>query len=245
MNFLEQLIDNSQVQQRSDAWHKIRLGRFTSSEIWKICEFGKRDMTEDELAQRPKGSRVTKIEDHTILTNNGINYVLDKVAEILTGEQKASIYSYPIQWGIENEEPALNYFSEKMNVKIESFGFQEFGNHCGGSPDGIFLLDNERQGVEIKCPYSSARQIQYLQMKSVEELKESYPEYYWQCVSLMLFMDVKKWHFVTYDPRMKSEKAKMSHLIITEDEVSNDQEILTLGIQTAIKNKLEILTELL
>lgn len=245
MNFLDTLHESTSVIQRSEQWHKVRLGRFTSSEIWKICEFGKRDMTDEELAQRPKGSRVTKIEDHTILTTNGNNYILDKVAEILTGEQKQSVYSFPIQWGIEHEEIALNHFSEKMNVKIETFGFQQFGNHCGGSPDGLFFLDDEKHGVEIKCPFSSSKQIQYLRMKSVSDLKDYYPEYYWQCVSLMLFFDIKTWHFVTYDPRMKSEKTKMSHLIINQEQVSDDQEILTLGIQTAIKNKLEILSELL
>ena len=253
MSFLDQMIDENPstkyMPQGSEAWEQFRAGRFTSSEIWKIMEFGTRDMTPEELAMRPKsgpGSRTTKVPDPTKMNVRGQSYIYQKVAEVLTGRPKPSTYAYPLVYGKETEPFAADYFAKYIGCELQEIGFQCFGDHAGGSPDRIFEKDGNKMGLEIKCPFMSENQIQYLLLKEPADLKKNYPEYYWQCVSLMLFCDCNVWHFMTYDPRFQDSKYMMSHLILDDSnpEIKLDQSRVITAIEAAVKMKLEILDNL-
>lgn len=247
MNFLDQLLNPMEIAQGSEAWEQVRAGRFTSSELWKLMEWGKRDMTPEELALRPKsgaGSRTTQVADPSVMGKQGMTYIHQKVAEVLTGMPKQGAYAYPLVYGKETEPLAAEYFGKFMDVELEEVGFQCFGDHAGGSPDRIFERDGVKMGLEIKCPFQSENQIQYLTLKSLEEFKEKYPEYWWQCASLMLFCDIKVWHFMTFDPRFKDDKFIMKHLVITQDDVAKDQMQIITALESAVKIKLQLLNEL-
>jgi len=247
MSFLDQLLNPLEIAQGSEAWEQVRAGRFTSSEIWKLMEWGKRDMTSEELAMRPKsgaGSRTTQIADPSVMGKQGMTYIHQKVAEVLTGMPKQGAYAYPLVYGKETEPMAAEYFAKVMNVELEEVGFQCFGDHAGGSPDRIFERDGIKMGLEIKCPFQSENQIQYLTLNGIEEFKEKYPEYWWQCVSLMLFMDIKVWHFMTFDPRFKDDKFIMKHLVINHEDVADDQNKIIVALESAVKIKLQLLNQL-
>lgn len=253
MNFLENLIDENSatkfMPQGSEEWEQIRCGRFTSSRISVLLECGTRDMTKEELALRPKtgtGSKTTKIADPTKMSAKGLSYVYEKVAEVLTGSPKPKTYAYPLVYGNETEPLAADFFAKKFNVELEEIGFQTFGEHAGGSPDRIFDYDGKKHGLEIKCPYNSENQINYLMLTDAWDLKRNYPDYYWQCVSNMLFMDIPVWHFVTYDPRFVDDSMKMSHLVIDNkfEEVKEDQVKIVSALEVAIEKKLRILNSL-
>ncbi len=53
MSWLDELVTGERtpqnLEQGSEQWENIRAGRFTSSEIYRIMEFGYRPMTEKEL----------------------------------------------------------------------------------------------------------------------------------------------------------------------------------------------------
>ena len=76
------------------------------------------------------------------------------------------------------------------------------------------------------------------------DLKRMYPEYYWQCVSLLLFTSLDAWNFCAYDPRMISEKHKMARIKIEAAKVEEDMDLVNLAIASAVKEKLSILSTL-
>lgn len=253
MSFLENLLSEESatkyMAQGSEEWEQIRCGRFTSSRISVLLECGTRDMTKEELALRPKtgaGSKTTKVADPTQMSAKGLAYVNEKVAEVLTGGPKPKTYAYPLVYGNETEPIAADFFAKKFNVELEQVGFQTFGEHAGGSPDRIFEYNGIKHGLEIKCPYNSENQINYLMMTDMYDLKRNYPDYYWQCVSIMLFMDIPVWHFVTFDPRFIDDAMKMTHIIIDNksSEVQNDQARIVSALEVAIEKKLKILHSL-
>lgn len=243
-NNLDELLNaaykNKYIKQGSEDWEQVRAGRFTSSEIHNIMGFGYRPMTEAELKARPKtgkGSKVTRIIDTTKMSTTCTKYIYQKVAEVLTGRPKPSAYAYPLVYGKETEPEAVEYFEKKYGVQCETLGFQVFGDHAGGSPDRIF----NNEGLEIKCPFQSENQIEYLMLTDIWDLKANYPEYYWQCVSLMLFTDTKRWNFCTFDPRMIDDKHKLTHLVFEWHKVEEDIDLLVKALENAVKEKLKIL----
>lgn len=228
------------IAQGSDEWDRARLGRFTSSEIYKIMECGKRPMTPEELAARPKkgkGSATTQVPDPSKMSAKGLSYIRQKVWETLSGQALPGAYAYPLVWGKEKEPEAVEFFEKTHGIETEAVGFQVFSDHAGGSPDRLIGLD---AGLEIKCP-SSDEQIDYLLMTDHWDLKANYPQYYWQCVSLMLFTNRKRWHFCTFDPRMVLDKHKMTHLIIEWSQVEEDIDNVVKALEGAIKEKLKLI----
>lgn len=228
-----------QIDQGSEEWEQIRCGRFTASEIHLIMDSGMRDMTPEELKARPKtgkGSKTTRVPDHSKLSIAAETYIYTKVAEALTGKVQSSSYAFPLVYGKELEAEAVEYFEKITGLQTEVVGFQVFGDHAGGSPDR-FVGDDE--GLEIKCPYTSKEQIKYLMLTDQWDLKRMHPYYYWQCMSNLLFTGKKRWHFATYDPRFQIEKLKMMHIIV--EPVSEDFDLLCLKLEAAIKEKLSLI----
>lgn len=229
-----------QSEQGSEMWFDIRAGRFTASEMWKLMDSGTREMTAAELKARPKtgvGSRAKYIEDPSCLSKTTQTYIRTKVAETLTGHAAEEVNSAPTRWGDEFEPIAADFFKEKTGLEYEIVSFVPFGDHAGGSPDRKIKGTNEI--LEIKCPYNSANQIDYLMLTDQWDLMREYPEHYWQCMSNMLFMDSNICHFVTYDHRMKEDKNKMFYLPIKP--ISEHFDRITLKLGTAIKEKLAVL----
>jgi hypothetical protein len=228
------------IAQGSDEWDEVRRGRFTSSDWWRLMDCGKRPMTEAELKARPKtgkGSKTTLVPDPSKMSPTGIKYIRQKVWETLTGQNLPQAYAYPLVYGKETEPIAAEYIEQRLGVETRTVGFQVFGDYAGGSPDRLI---GEDEGLEIKCP-SSDVQIDYLILTDHYDLKNNYPDHYWQCVSLMLFTNRKKWHFCTFDPRMKEEKHKLAHVIIEWHKVEEDIDAVMNALQGAVEEKLKLL----
>jgi hypothetical protein len=249
MSWLDELVEGNyspkNLEQGSDKWEQIRAGRFTSSEIWKIMEFGKRPMTPEELKARPKsgkGSSTTQVPDPSKLSEKGMGYITQKVAEVLTGQPKQSAYAYPLVYGKETEPEAVEHFEKITGYTCEEIGFQTWGEHAGGSPDRFIV--EVKEGLEIKCPFQSENQIGYLMLTDHHDLKRMYPEYYWQCVSLLLFTSLEAWNFCTYDPRMILDRHKMTRIRIEAAKVEEDMDLVNTAIASAVKEKLSMLATL-
>lgn len=245
MNILDEYINEAyaskHVDQGSEAWENIRAGRFTSSEWWKLMECGKRPMTEEELKARPKkgkGSSTTLVPDPSKMGEKGLTYINQKVAEVLTGRPKPSAYAYPLVYGKETEPQAVEYFENKFGVVCTEVGFQPFGEHAGGSPDRLI---GEDEGLEVKSPYDSTNQVGYLLMTDRFDLKRLHPDYYWQCVSLMLFTARHTWNFCTFDPRMINDKHKLTHIILKWEDVEEDIDLCAKALTGAVEEKLKLI----
>lgn len=241
--FFSDLLDRNKaaqhIQQGSDEWDKIRCGRFTASEMHLLIDSGKREMTPDELKARPKsgtGSSAKLTVDHTKFSEAGYTYIYRKAAETLTGRIQESSYAFPLVYGKELEAEAVEYFQTKTGLECTEVGFQPFGDHAGGSPDRYV---GSKGGLEVKCPYTSEKQIEYWMLNDVFDLKRNFPQIYWQVMSNLLFTQKERWHLVTYDPRYQIEKLKMTHLIIEPN--SRDFDLIVLKIEKAVEVKLKLI----
>lgn len=162
--------------QKSLEWIAERLGKFTASEISKL---------------------MAGIETKTVQT-----YILEKVAEVLTGESAEPAGGLAIMWGVTNEPLARDWFKKLTTHRVEECGFIPFGEDAGGSPDGLV---NDDAILEIKCPFNATNHVKHLLIDSPEYFKKNFPEYYYQMQSNMLFSKRTKGFFVSFDPRMDNE----------------------------------------
>lgn len=249
MSFLEDIIDPERathhIEQGSDEWEEIRLGRFTSSEFHKLMSFGKRLMSSDELKARPKtgkGSKTTTITDYSRFSESGMTYIKMKVAETLTGIHQEQAYAYPLVYGKMKEPEAVAFFEKQTGLETEVIGFQPFGNHAGGSPDRV--IKGQKIGLEIKCPQTIDKQVDYMYLPDVQGLKDLYPEYYWQCVTNMFWLSYDQWWFRTYDDRYILDKHKMAGVDIHAKDCQEDFDLIAKVLERAVQEKLIMLKTL-
>lgn len=116
------------MEQRTEEWFAIRLGKVTAS----------------------------RIADVTAKTKTGwgagrANYKAQLVAERLTGQKQDSFTNAAMQWGVDTEEQARNAYAflEGQKVQEEAFVIHPAIPDSGASPDGLVGADGL---VEIKCP---------------------------------------------------------------------------------------------
>lgn len=206
--------------QRSQAWRDVRAGKFTASEIFKL-------LTEPKSkADKEAGN----------WSQGAMTYIITKVAEELTGQVHQQSNAYPLVYGIDMEPLAKEYFTNLTGKEVSYSGFKIFNPHSGGSPDGF--VDNDAI-IEIKCPFNSANQIEYLSLKSPADLASGYPEYWWQMQANMIFNNRAKTYFVTYDPRFTADKHKMK--ILEVPAVPEDQDFMLKKLMKAIEEKLKLI----
>jgi len=114
------------VEQGTDAWKKLRLGKFTSSTFSDL--FAK---------------------EATATYQNAINKV---VFERITGELPEFYTNKYMERGTELEAEARKSYEETTFTKVHQIGFVELSEWVGASPDGFIGKDG---GVQIKCPIYS------------------------------------------------------------------------------------------
>ena len=230
-------------EQGSENWLNVRAGRFTASENHRLMKSGFRPMTEVELKARPKtgkGSASKFIEDPTSISDDTLTYIYEKVAETLTGEPKNEVFSAATSWGDTWEPWAAEYFAKETGFELEVIGFVPWGDHAGGSVDrGIVGKD---EFLEIKCPFNSKNQIEYLMLSDQFDLKRMYPNHYWQIVSNAMFTKKTLCHFATFDPRMIDKKHKMFYIQVIP--TAEEYELLAIKLKYAEVEKQKILTML-
>jgi hypothetical protein len=202
-------------------WQSARLGKFTASEIHKLM--GERGGIKTATAQ---------------------SYILEKVAEQMTGRTISSVGSVATDWGHEHEPDAREYYEIAFKCEVEK---QDpipawFTDHAGCTPDGIVTpINHMSKGVEIKCPYNSANHLKHMQIKDNMSFKAIAKEYYWQVQMCMLITKLSKWDFVSYDPRFTG---KLRMYVCEIKQHVQDMERLRETILQAVEMKLEIINKL-
>jgi hypothetical protein len=196
----------------STVWERKRLGKFTSSEITKLLTPGKRDMTPEELAARPKkgkGSATTQVEDYSILSKGALTYIREKESEIGTGTIRV-MESYATDWG-KSQEPHAAEALAKLYPGLKYYGItdQQFFPYTfcsGGSPDAEH---DQTRVFEVKCPENPANHLEYRDSLTAEDLKENHLDHYAQLQMNMAIVAKKNGFpfsemegvFASYDPR--------------------------------------------
>jgi len=175
------IIFHTGIEQKSEAWFNLRLGKFTGSEIWKLM-----------------GARG--------LGKQGNTYIHDKFSEILTGK----VYNIPdnkyFEHGRYYEPIAKKSYEEAANILFEDIGFIEHPDfeNCGASPDGINF--EIKTGIEIKCPETQSMHSKHILIENQNDLKKLKPDNYWQIMFLMLICGFEKWKFISYHPDFTKKK---------------------------------------
>lgn len=116
------------IEQRTDDWYAVRLGKVTASRV-------------ADLMAKTKTGYSTSRE----------NYMAQLVLERITGQKAESFSSAAMQWGTDQEPFARAAYEAARDVMVEEQGFAPHPTieMAGASPDGLVGDDGL---VEIKCP---------------------------------------------------------------------------------------------
>jgi hypothetical protein len=195
---------------QTNNWLSERIGKFTSSE------------SEPLLA--PKG-----------IGKGGMTYISRKVAEMLRGEVvKPIVSNYAIEWGNQNEPiAAVRYFANNSGVYYgkENPKFFPYGDHAGGSPDG---LSGDDGIIEIKCPDSDTH-VKYMLFDGSDDEHEHYVQ-----IQMNLLVTDRQWcDFISFDPRIIREELQL-HI----QRINRDEKFIEL-IKSRLKEATEIKVKML
>jgi YqaJ-like recombinase protein len=220
-------------------WLDARRGLFTASSNHKLCTNGKRDMTEEELKDRPKtgtGSKTTTIEDENILSEGALSYIRELVTDLNLTKPRNPLSAFDIQWGLEYEPYAVALFAEKFGFDLNSPDFIYSGENdpvfflsddkkSGGTPDVILL----HALAEVKCPNVDTH-MKYLLMDNEQDLKDAHFDYWVQMQDNMRLADKPMCYFISYHPHY-IERLQLKVIIIRADEIFQNylQRRITLG----------------
>jgi len=132
------------MEQRSEEWYNIRLGKVTASRV------------ADVAARTKTGYGASRA-----------NYMAELIAERLTGKPAEKFQSAAMMWGIDTENFARAVYEAKTGNVVLEGGFVPHPSmaNTGASPDGYVDFDGL---VEIKCP-NTATHIDTLISQSVPE----------------------------------------------------------------------------
>lgn len=120
------------VEQGSEAWHSIRLGKVTASRMSDVISKG-------------RGNAPSKTSE---------SYMIELITEIITGAAKPFFENDAMRWGTETEDQARAMYELNSGNEVEEVAFIEHSDHIGVSPDGLIGDDGL---LEIKCPASTTQ----------------------------------------------------------------------------------------
>lgn len=165
------------MQQRTEAWYQIRLGRVTSSRIG------------DVLKKNQDGSYSSKRE----------KYKAELICEILTGKSQSFFISQAMQHGIDFEDKAKQFYEMQTGNFVSEIAFvpHPYIEQAGCSPDG--LIDDDGL-IEIKCP-ETHNHIAFLHHQKPKD------EYFYQMQWQMACTGRQWCDFISFDNRLPENLA--------------------------------------
>ena len=184
------------VGQRSSEWFKLRLGKITGSNAHKL---------------------LTKTKFKT--------YYYQLLAETITRVITEGHLSDAMQWGIDNEPFAAEWYEEQTGYDVSVCGFIEDENNIFGcSPD---LLVGDIGMAQIKCPGSKT----HLEYKINGPDDEAIYQMQWE-----MFVAERQWNdFISYDPRFKGKLVGHIKRIERDDSIIKKLETAAKDMQEQIQ----------
>lgn len=183
------MIIHSDIEQGSEAWLMLRLGKMTASKFADL-------MTEP----RSKSELLSKTTE---------SYLMQLACEKVMGKPLPSFKSDAMQRGNDAEPVARNFYELKNSVEVEQVSFIELSDYCGVSPDGLVGADGM---LEIKCPETLTQVKRYLGGVGLP------PEYTWQ-VQGQLWVAEREWcDFVSFDDRIDTNAQYIQTRVYRDDE---------------------------
>lgn len=159
-----------EMEQGTDEWLALRIGKVTASKMSDVLSKG-------------RGTAPSKMAE---------TYMMELLAERLTGESKPFFENDAMRWGTETEPQARFMYELKSGNKVEEVAFIERDEFTGVSPDGLIGDDGM---IEIKCP-TTITQIK-------RALTNDYSKDYYAQIQMQLWVAERQWcDFLSFDPRL-------------------------------------------
>jgi len=209
-----------EAEQRSLEWHAARLGVFTSSEIYRL-------MTKPKLKSE-------------VLSEGAKTYILEKVAESLTGIREEVFTTPAMQWGIDNEPLAKKHLSRLNGWTIEETSFIKIESlNYGGSGDG--WVRDLNGALEVKC----LNTVNHLkEIRDSEDLKGNLPMRFWQVLSDAYLRECDVAVLAWFDPRIPNDFGLFTKQFKVEQEDVNEMLEKLKYANEEFHNQLEYFTKL-
>lgn len=159
------------MEQGSADWLALRLGKVTASKVKDVLTKG-------------RGNAPSKTAE---------TYMMELIAEKLTGKSKPFFENDAMRWGTETEPQARSMYSVNNDfVDVREVAFIEHNEFIGVSPDGLIGDDGM---LEVKCPNTTT------QLKRA--LSDDYSADYKAQIQMQLWVAGREWcDFLSFDPRL-------------------------------------------
>ena len=184
--------------------NKHRVGRFTSSQIYKLIPTGSVPMTKEELVEfkisNPSSKKRNKDSGFSQL---GLTYISEKKLERRMGRSlDTGGYSQPAAWGIFCEFVIYNLLGLEYTINSQTTVLhpdKELSKYWSGSVD---LVVPNKKVAEIKCyqPKNFGFYADCLMQKDIELFKNDFASEYWQLISNAIIHDVDICEAILYIP---------------------------------------------
>jgi hypothetical protein len=185
----------SNIQIYSEDWHRIRLGRITSS-------------------------KASVLMAASSMTDGALSYIYQKAGESITGhtteEDTDVVEDENTAWGILNEPLALQKFGIRMGIKylITQKVIFDPNGRTSSTPDAIWVIDSSViqencynvATVEVKCPRKYHRFFPLFECNSPADLKKENKIYFWQVIDQMSICGAAIGYFVVFNPTFPAHK---------------------------------------
>ena len=208
------------MEQRTEEWYEVRLGKVGASEIAKI------------INKKKDGSPYQQEED----------LLIQKVAERLTGKRTDTYINQAMQNGIDREPDARKLYELVTKKEVEEVGFIHHPTigWSGCSPDAIFDVKNGNEiavGVlEIKCPSDTTHTKTLIDKKLPSQYK---PQVQFQ----MACTGAIKADFVSYNPNFEPKQQLVLVEVKRDDEYIEKMETSLKEFLTKVDNMVNKIKE--
>jgi len=174
-------------EQGSAEWLSMRLGKVTASRVKDVLTKG-------------RGNSQSKTAE---------TYMMELIAESLTGQSKPFFENDAMKWGTETEPQARSMYSVNNDfVAVKEVAFVEHNEFVGISPDGLIADDGL---LEVKCPNTTT------QIKRA--LSDDYSADYKAQIQMQLWVTERKWcDFVSFDPRLDCAAGYLQQRVERDEE---------------------------
>ena len=183
-------------EQGSEEWLQMRLGKVTASKMSDVLSKG-------------RGTAPSKMSE---------TYMMELLAEKLTGKSKPFFENDAMRWGTETEPQARSMYEVNNDfVNVEEVAFVERDEDIGISPDGLIGDDGL---LEIKCPTTT------IQLKRA--LSDDYAKDYYIQIQCQLWVTERQWcDFVSFDPRLDCSAGYLQQRVVRNDEFIDNMKLIT------------------
>lgn len=208
--------------QRTEAWHMVRLGKFTGSQVGNLL-----------VQPRSKADK-----EAGLLSETAKSYIFEKVVEQITGIRK-DFSSPATDWGTMYEPEAIALYESRTFIEVDSCGYIPYNDESGGSPDGLIGTEGM---IEVKCPYNVENHFKNLLLDE-GDFQNEYKLYYSQ-IQMNLLATNRQWcDFVSYGAHEQIPddlRMRIIHIYRDEDHIN----LLKDAIAKAVEYKYQLITKL-